>query len=252
MRPCSRVLVRFEGENRASVGRSFAGSQVYVPVGPGVYQHGLRRVMPCDDVAMVRAVVLAAGASSRMGRPKPALALSDRADTFLSRILRTLTAAGLPEIVIVTGAMPEAVTQAAGRTRRPVRFLHNERWPEGQLTSLVRGLGPPGEPLIEAALVMLVDAPLASPQTVSAVLCAWRTTRAPIVRPARGDEHGHPVIFDRCLFEALRAADPRVGAKSVVRACERDIVNVPVDDAGAFVDIDTEDEYRAALRPLGS
>ena len=199
---------------------------------------------------VVRAVVLAAGASSRMGRPKAGLPLSNRSDTFLSRILRTLAMAGLPQIVVVTGSAPEAVRAAAGRVRRNVSFAHNERWATGQLTSLLAGLQDRRGDVIEAALVALVDAPLASVETIAEVVRTWRRTRAPIVRPARGDVHGHPVVFDRVVFEELRSADPRLGAKSIVRARARDIVNVPIDDAGAFIDIDTEQEYYDALREL--
>jgi molybdenum cofactor cytidylyltransferase len=197
---------------------------------------------------MLRAIVLAAGASSRMGRPKAGLLLNSYGDTFLSRSLRALIVAGVPDIVVVTGAAPEAVRSAARRVRKRVRFVQNDAWQDGQLTSLVKGLAPRAGQPVEGALVTLVDAPLASSETIRTVINVWRRTRAPIVRPARGDEHGHPVIFDAVLFDELRAADPRVGAKSVVRSREREIVNVPVEDPGAFVDIDTEDEYRRVLR----
>jgi len=90
---------------------------------------------------------------------------------------------------------------------------------------------------------MLVDAPLVSPETVRAVLQRYRETRAPIVRPVRGDEHGHPVLIDRSLFPALRQADPNRGAKPVVRANVSPAGDVIVDDAGAFMDVDTPEEY---------
>lgn len=197
---------------------------------------------------MVRAVVLAAGASSRMGRPKAGLPLAHCADTFLARILQTLTAAPLPDIAVVTGAAPDAVHAAAGRIRPPVRFVRNDRWQAGQLASIQAGLGErPGEQL-EALLVALVDIPLFSVATVRQVLAAWRATGAPIVRPARGEEHGHPVLFDRALFDALWSADPSVGAKAVVRAHAPHIVNVEVDDEGAFTDVDTVEEYHALRR----
>lgn len=185
-----------------------------------------------------------------MGRPKAGLPIGDRADTFLSRILRTFAAAGLPDIVVVTGAAPAQVHAAAGRVRRNVRFAHNERWETGQLSSLHTGLRAyPGDD-IEAAVVTLIDTPLVAPATVKRLLEAWRRTHAPIVRPARGGVHGHPVIFDRSLFAELHAASPQVGAKAVVRAHAAHILNVAVDDAGAFVDIDTEREYEEALREL--
>jgi CTP:molybdopterin cytidylyltransferase MocA len=199
---------------------------------------------------MVRAVVLAGGASSRMGTPKPGLHLNPAGDTFLARLVRTLLAAGLPDIVIVTGAAPDAVHQAAGRVRPPVRFEHNDRWADGQLTSLLAGLRERPGDVMEAALVSLADAPLVSPTTITQVLAAWRRQHAPIVRPARGDVHGHPVLFDRALFAELHAAERRLGAKTVVRAHAHRIVNVPVEDAGAFLDIDTPDEYQDVLRQL--
>jgi molybdenum cofactor cytidylyltransferase len=188
-----------------------------------------------------------------MGTPKAALPLSDTFDTFISRIVRTLRAAGLPDIVVVTGAAEHAVQAAAGTSASHVRFVHNAHWTAGQLSSFITGLDAEslyGAAPVEAALMTLVDVPLATAETTTRVLHAWRATRAPIVRPARGDQHGHPVIFDRSLFDALRAADPRVGAKAVVRAHAAEILNVSVDDPGAFLDIDTTDEYRAAVRGL--
>ena len=185
-----------------------------------------------------------------MGRAKAALAIDARGETFLRRLVRTLTAAQLPEIIVVTGAAAAMTRAAAGRVRRHVRFAHNDDWATGQLSSLLRGLEERPRDLVEAALVTLVDAPFASAATIARVLNTWRRSRALIVRPARGELHGHPVVFDRALFAELRAADPRVGAKAIIRAHERDIVNVDVDDAGAFVDVDTPEEYEGALRAV--
>ena len=199
--------------------------------------------------AVVRAVVLAAGASSRMGRPKAELSIAHRADTFLARIIRSLSAAGLPDIVVVTGASADLVRRAAGRTSRRVRFAHNPRWEDGQLSSLLAGLGDPGAEL-EAILVTLVDVPFVAVPTIAEVVSAWRACRAPIVRPACGDAHGHPVIFDRAVFDELRQADLAVGAKAVVRKHAADVLNVPTEDVGAFVDVDTPQAYDAAIARL--
>jgi molybdenum cofactor cytidylyltransferase len=95
----------------------------------------------------------------------------------------------------------------------------------------------------------LVDVPMVMVSTVTRVVTAWERTRAPIVRPAIGDRHGHPVIFDRALFDALRGASFDAGAKSVVRSHEHDLLNVPVDDEGCLVDLDTPAEYRRLLEP---
>ena len=89
----------------------------------------------------------------------------------------------------------------------------------------------------------LVDVPLVRAPTVRAVVDRYRQTHAPIVRPVRGAEHGHPVLIDRSLFDALRHADPGEGAKAVVRAHASATGDVPVDDEGAFADADTPVEY---------
>jgi molybdenum cofactor cytidylyltransferase len=196
---------------------------------------------------VVRAIILAAGASSRMGRPKPALPLA-AGDTFLARIIRTLVAAGLPELIVVRGAAPDAVGRALLVRDRRVRLVDNPHWATGQLSSLLLALDAPSRTPIEAALVTLVDVPFVSATTVESLLRVWRQTRAPIVRPSRGSEHGHPVIFDRALFDALRHADPNTGAKAVVRAHEDHIINVAVEDDGAFRDFDTPDQYASVVR----
>ena len=92
-------------------------------------------------------------------------------------------------------------------------------------------------------IVALVDVPLVPVEVVRAVLQAYRETGAPIVRPAKGVRHGHPVIFDRAVWDELRHADPAMGAKPVLEAHRAEIVDVPVEDEGAFQDIDTPEEY---------
>ena len=191
---------------------------------------------------MIRGIILAAGASSRMGRAKAALPLGQTGETLVARVIRTLLIGGVPEVVVVAGAHVDAVRLAMPREPR-ARMIEHDRWQDGQLSSLLAGLDAVDDPQLEAAMVTLVDVPLVTPATVVAVLGEWRRTRAPIVRPADGDRHGHPVIFDRSIFQDLRDADPAVGAKAVFARHRAGIVNVAVDDPGAFEDIDTQAEY---------
>jgi molybdenum cofactor cytidylyltransferase len=196
---------------------------------------------------MIGALILAAGASTRMGRPKAGLPLSG-GQTFLSRVVRTLTSAGLPRIAVVLGAHEEEVRRAWQGRSRTVQFVRNAGWERGQLSSVLAGLDAMRSPVLEGLLVTLVDVPLVSVDTVRALVAAWRRTRAPVVRPVMGTRHGHPVIFDRATFAALAAADPAMGAKAVVRAFQAGSLSVPVTDRGAFLDADTPDDYSALLR----
>jgi CTP:molybdopterin cytidylyltransferase MocA len=194
---------------------------------------------------MIPAIVLAAGKSSRMGRPKATLPL--QGDTFLSRIVRTLRAARVDDVVVVVGHEADRIVHALEQTGASVRFVANPQYESGQLSSLIRGLNAVDRPGIAAALVTLVDVPLVAPDTVRAVIDRYQQTRALIVRPVRHGEHGHPVLVDRSLFDEIRRADPAEGAKAVVRAHASAAGDVEVDDEGAFFDIDTDEAYALAV-----
>ena len=196
---------------------------------------------------VIPAIVLAAGKSTRMGRPKANLPL-EGGETFLSRIVRTFYAAAVDDVVVVVGHEAEAIVTAFSRTGAAARFVTNPEYDNGQLSSLLRGLNAVDRPGVIAALVTLVDVPLVHADTVRAVIDRYLQTHAPIVRPVRGHEHGHPVLIDRLLFDEIRSADPALGAKLVVRARASLRGDVHVDDDGAFLDVDTVDDYERVVR----
>ncbi|HJU43761.1 MAG TPA: nucleotidyltransferase family protein [Vicinamibacterales bacterium] len=192
---------------------------------------------------MIRGIILAAGASSRMGRAKAALTLGHTGETLVSRVIRTMLSGGAPEVIVVAGAHVDDVRNAMPAQERRARMVEHPGWRQGQLSSLLAGLAAIDDPQLEGALVTLVDVPLVRSSTVAAVIAEWRRTRAPIVRPANGERHGHPVMFDASVFQDLREADPNVGAKAVFAKHRLRIVNIEVNDPGAFEDIDTPQEY---------
>jgi len=186
-----------------------------------------------------------------MGRPKALLPTDLAGETFLSRLAATLLAGGLDDVVLVLADAPaaerEALEQVVAGLPACVRPVLNPDPSRGQLSSLQTGLAVVDRPGVSAMLVALIDVPRVSQGTVRALLAAYRETRAPIVRPVRGGRHGHPVIFDRALFDALRHADPAVGARGVVRAHAGQAIDVAIDDDGAFQDIDTPADYERAF-----
>jgi molybdenum cofactor cytidylyltransferase len=176
-------------------------------------------------------------------------------ETFLSQLAATLLAGGLDDLVLVLGhegpGERDALAKALAALPMPVRPCVNPDPSRGQLSSLLTGLALVDRPGVSGMLVTPVDMPLVSAGTVRALLSAFRETGAPIVRPAWQGRHGHPVIFGRVLFDALRNADPAVGARAVVRAHASRAIDVAVTDDGAFMDVDTPEDYaRAFGRPL--
>ena len=202
---------------------------------------------------MIRGIVLAAGASTRMGQAKAALPFGHTGETIVSQVVRTMLRGGVPDVTVVAGAHIDAVRGAMPSHEPRARVIEHADWQLGQLSSLLKGLDAIDHPLLEAAVVTLVDVPMVLPSTVSAVIAEWRRTRAPIIRPAssaqgaqgaeNAERHGHPVIFDRSVFADLRTADLGVGAKAVFAKYRDRVVNVEVEDPGAFEDIDTPGEY---------
>ena len=196
-------------------------------------------------VGLLPGVVLAAGASSRMGSPKALLQYRGR--TFLAQVVSTLQAAGLDDVVVVTGAHDREIRHAAAGdpALTSVRFVHNPEHARGPLSSLHLALALVDHPGASGIVVALVDHPAVRPDTVGRLLAEWRATKAPVVRPRYQERHGHPVIFDRAAFGALWQAPFAEGARAVVRGFGSAVRTVEVDDPGVVLDIDSPADLAA-------
>jgi nicotine blue oxidoreductase len=200
------------------------------------------------DRIVIPAIVLAAGLSTRMGGRSKALLEIGEGETFLTRIVRSFHDAGVSDVAVVVGHEADAVRASLlDRDLRGIRLVVNPAYESGQLSSLLAGLNAIDGSDVRAMLMTLVDVPAASPATIRRVIDRYLETGAPVVRPVRGAEHGHPVLIDSRLFDQLRRADPAEGAKPIVRAHASEVGNVAVDDEGAFFDVDTPADY-ARLR----
>ena len=187
---------------------------------------------------MMPAVVLAAGASSRMGRPKALLRAGDR--SFVARVLNALQAGGAASaVVVVRPGTPDLIAEVAAA--RFGRAIENPRPEDGQFSSLLVGLD-----AVEAAdtggiMVTLVDVPLITAGTVRTLFERAQHSTAPILRAVHRGRHGHPVIFKRAVVAALRQADRAIGAKAVMATYA--VEDVEVDDPGVAEDVDTPRDY---------
>jgi CTP:molybdopterin cytidylyltransferase MocA len=182
-----------------------------------------------------------------MGRSKALLPYGASSHTFVSRIVTAMCGAGINEILVVGRPADAALRGAVSRIDPRARFVPNERHAAGQLTSIVAAVDAIDRSGARGLLVMPVDMPLAASETYAAVLDAFRRETRAIVRAVHRGRHGHPVIFDRGSFDALRHADPNVGAKAVLRAPTTRVVDVDVPDAGAITDVDSVDDYVAVF-----
>ncbi len=190
---------------------------------------------------MIAAVVLAAGSSARMGKPK--LALPVRGKPILERALSAYREADIDEIVVVLGS-------DAAQLRKKVEFhgervLYNRRYREGMSSSLRLGLKAVAREA-DAVMIGLGDQPFLSNSTVDRIIEAYRESEASVVVPVYRGQRGNPVLFDKALFPQIMRSEGDVGAKSVVRSNESSLREVAVGDRGILADIDTPKDYAKA------
>ncbi|MBN1890699.1 MAG: nucleotidyltransferase family protein [Thermoflexales bacterium] len=184
----------------------------------------------------VAGIILAAGASRRMERPKPLLTW--RGEPFIRRIARTALAAGLWPVVIVTGAHAEEVRAAVADL--PVEVSYNPDWEAGQSTSVRAGLSSL-PPETGAAIFLLADQPHIPAALVEALVAKHAQTGAPLVAPLVGERRGNPVLFDRAAFPELMSLRGDVGGRQLFSRHRADYV--PWHDSSPLLDIDTPEDY---------
>ena len=197
---------------------------------------------------MIVAVILSAGESSRMGRPKALLPIDGV--RFVEKIVAALKSTDVGNIIVVLGHHAEEMRQKIGDL--PVTILVNHDYKQGQLSSLqvaIRHLesSSEGSP-VDGILVHLVDHPYISATLVDLMIDRFYETKKLIVVPRFQGRRGHPVIFARALFLELLAAGTDQGAKPVVHAHRDDTLEIDTDDEGVLIDIDTPEEYRLHVK----
>ncbi|MGH9862887.1 MAG: nucleotidyltransferase family protein [Candidatus Acidiferrales bacterium] len=192
----------------------------------------------------IAGIILAAGASTRMGDDKALLRWGEK--TFLEQLLATLKNSPVGLVRVVLGANAAAV-QARLRFD-PGEVVINPAWERGQLSSLLAGLDSLPAGMVEAAVVCLVDQPAVSSRLIQTLLEKFYETRKLIVTPIYRGKRGHPVLFSAALFEELRAAPLEAGARHVVRRHTADVQEVETEDEGVVLNINDRAAYEKILR----
>jgi len=194
----------------------------------------------------VGVIVLAAGASTRMGRSKPLLPWDGR--TVIETIVSRLVAARPAEIAVVTGFHGDQVARALRNL--PVQIVRNPDYEQGEmLSSLQTGLRALPDSMA-ACLVVMGDQPFIDGRVIGQVLTAYAEGQGTIVAPAYRGQRGHPVLFDRQFWPDLLALES--GApRDVIRRYPDRLATVEVDTDSIVRDIDTPEQYRFELYRAG-
>lgn len=183
----------------------------------------------------IAAVVLAAGLARRMGSNKLLAPIDGVA--MVARSVDAILASQARPVVVVTGNEPEKLRAAlAGRD---VTFVHNPDFAEGLSASLKRGVAAvPTD--CDGALVCLGDMPRVSPKDLDRLIAAFNPVEGrAICVPVRGAKRGNPVLWSRRFFAEIQALAGDVGAKHLIGAYPEAVAEVPTEDDGVLIDIDT-------------
>lgn len=187
----------------------------------------------------VIAVVLAAGASRRMGRPKQLLPWGET--TVLGQTLANLGQSAVDEIVVVTGYEAQAVAAVAAQFN--VTVVHNEAYDEGEmLSSLQTALAAIGE-RGQAVLVVLADQPMVGPQLIDSLLRAYAEGAGDLLAPAYRGRRGNPVLIGRRYFEELLALPRGKAPRHLLRRHRDSLRLIDVDSEAVLQDVDDPEDY---------
>jgi molybdenum cofactor cytidylyltransferase len=182
-------------------------------------------------------LVLAAGRSSRMGRPKQLAELDGR--PLLEHALAALAAAPVDRVVVTLGANAAAVLDTVDlHGAEPLQVDGFELGMGHVLASAARAVEAEGD--ADALVVCLGDQPLVGPAVVAELVAAWRQGAGPVVTAAYGGRHGNPKLFDRSVIASLGELSGDTGARDLLAGHPQWVFAVEVGALGDDADVDDE------------
>ncbi len=183
---------------------------------------------------MISAIVLAAGKSERMGRPKALLPIQGH--TFLENILDAISRTSIEDTIVVLGHHRDQIERSVSLPS----VVFNPDYERGMITSFQAGIRKLSWETA-GAFLFLVDHPLVESTTIESMIMNLAPNR--IVLPTFERRRGHPVLFSSEVLEEILALGPSEGANIVVHKNPGRIIEVPVNAPGILVDIDTPEQF---------
>lgn len=197
----------------------------------------------------ITAIILAAGTSTRMGRPKQLLPWGGK--PMLQHVVDTVRAAPVDQVVLVLGYQAPQILNALNLSSQPsapkTRVVVNPDPARGLSSSVQVGLSAL-EDDVEAAIFVLADQPAITPEIITAIVERYRQTHAPVVVPVCRGRRGNPVLFARETFPALLQVRDDQGGRAILDRYAARIEQVEVESDVIFQDIDTLEDYQIATK----
>ena len=191
-------------------------------------------------------ILLAAGASSRLGRPKQLLVYEGK--TLLQHGIQMAIDTGIKPIVAVLGANANFLIKETAN--QSIEVILNDQWEEGMAASIRSGIQHLIEtaPEVNAAIIMVCDQPYVTTKLLKDLVIKYQQSGKPIIASSYKNNQGTPALFDKTIFTSLLELKGDVGAKRIMKANPDlvALVNFPLGE----IDIDTEEDYKGLPLPL--
>lgn len=188
---------------------------------------------------MIAAIVLAAGLSRRMGRPKLTLPWGDT--TVIGQVIGVLMQGGVEQVVVVTGGSEADVSPLARALG--ARTVLNPRYTEDDMIYSVQTGLQELEEGTEASLIALGDQPQIESQVVRSLVVLYRETRAQLIIPSYQMRRGHPWLVGRAYWDELLTAKAPATLRDFLEAHAGEITYVTVTTRSILMDLDTPEDY---------
>jgi len=191
------------------------------------------------------AIILAAGESRRMGRPKQLLPFGDR--TMLECVIDAFQTPRVDEIRVVLGYKADEIATKIARTS--CKIVVNDRWQQGMFTSMQAGLRElPGKTKI--VMIAICDQPRLKRKTVDTLIEKFERDRHKILIPSYNGRQGHPPLLRAEYAKEILTMDEPLTLKHFYGEHADDIERLVVEDEGVLVDIDDRETYERELKKL--
>ncbi len=256
----SKKKVRLMRENFLS--REWATAErfdrVHTPVGLEINSKTVQEIAVsiCAELIQVRnrgklprngpditAVILAAGESRRMGRPKMSLPFGDC--SIIERVVKNAVSSGISRTLVVLGSDNEEIGNLI--QDYPVEPVHNRQYRNGMLSSVQCGLQAVPDKT-DAVMVLLGDQPMIGSNVMDRMIEAYRKSGREIIVAMHQGKRGHPILFGSRYFREVMGYSEKSSLKDLIHTHPDDIQEVETNSPAILRDIDTEKDYRKELK----
>lgn len=189
---------------------------------------------------MTGIIILAAGASTRMGSPKQLLSYQE--NNLLQHAIEVALATGFSPVIVVLGANLNTILPIIKSNN--ITIVENKEWEEGLASSIRAGISAlmQEDPFVESALMMLCDQPFVTAALLKQLVETKRITNKKIIACAYKNTNGVPVLFDTSFFPELLQLRGQDGAKKILTHYPEEVGTIAFPEGA--IDIDTPEDYQ--------